>query len=385
MTVKFRADHVGSLLRPAELKKARDDYFEGSITKEQLIAIEDQAIHDALEMQRRTGISILSDGEFRRESWAEAWARVLQPFRAEAPADGLSPAPANVWKGPAVAQVGTSWRSRYTSPPGIVRRINLDEVDYLALHEADFLATHAHAPFKITFPGVGQVMPTVFQPGVTDTVYGSRSEIIRDLVSVVRREIQALLRRGVQYIQMDSLRYVIQIADPTRRQAMIDAGENPEAALEETIAADNACIEGIDPGDAVIALHMCRGNNRSRWLAEGSYDAVAEKVFSRLKVKRLLLEYDDERSGGFEVLRYLPRDTTVVLGIVSSKLPELETVDFLRARIEEAGTYFPIENMALSPQCGFASSVEGNLLTVDEERRKLERIAETARTIWGTV
>lgn len=385
MAVPVRADHVGSLLRPAELKQARDDYFAGSITKEQLTAIEDQAILAALELQRQTGIGILSDGEFRRESWAEAWARVLQPFRAEAPAAGLSPTPVNVWKGPAVARVGTTWRSRYQSPPAIVRRIDLDAVDYLTLHEVDFLSAHAKAPFKITFPGVGQIMPTVFQPGVTDRVYSSRGDVVQDLVSIVRREIQALLQRGVTYIQMDSLRYVIQIADPTRRQAMIDAGQDPEAELDETIAADNACIDGIDPGDAVIALHMCRGNNQSRWLAEGSYDAVAEKVFSQLRVNRLLLEYDDERSGGFEVLRYVPRDKTVVLGIVSSKRPELETVDFLCARIEEAGKYFPIEQMALSPQCGFASSVEGNLLTVDEQKRKLERIVETALKVWGTV
>ncbi len=387
MTTKFRADHVGSLLRPDYLKRGRDDYFEGRITRDELTALEDKAILDTLDMERQSGISIISDGELRRESWAEAWNRVLKPFRDEPASQTAvsSTAGVTVWRGPAAERVGTSWRARFPVSPTIVRRIELDKADYLTLHEADFLLEHADRPFKITFPGVAQVMPTVFAPGITDKVYDSRDEVVHDLVQILRREIKALIERGVQYIQMDSLRYVIQIADPTRRQAMIDAGMDPDQELEQTIAADNAVIEGIDFGDAVFGLHMCRGNNRSRWAAEGSYDAVAEKVFSQLNVKRFLLEYDDERSGGFEVLRYMPRDKTVVLGIVSSKLPEIETVDFLRSRIEEAGKYFPIENMALSPQCGFASSVEGNLLTVDEEKRKLERIAETALKVWGNV
>jgi 5-methyltetrahydropteroyltriglutamate--homocysteine methyltransferase len=165
---------------------------------------------------------------------------------------------------------------------------------------------------------------------------------------------------------------------------MIGDGLDPERALELTIATDNACLDGLDRKTSVIGLHMCRGNNRSAWLTEGSYDAVAEKTFSALHVDRLLLEYDDEqRTGGFEVLRFVPPDVMVVLGIVSSKLPELESVDTLRRRIDKAARYHAFDKLAISPQCGFASTAPGNLLTWDDQRRKLELLAETAQRVWG--
>jgi 5-methyltetrahydropteroyltriglutamate--homocysteine methyltransferase len=375
------------LLRPTGLLRARDDYFAGRISREELTRAEDENILAALEMQRQTGISVLSDGEFRREAFNDAWNRVLHPFRdpPSASADPVTlPGGALRWKGPAASLIGTEWRPREAFSPAIVRKIRLDQAPRLADEEASFLKKHANAPFKVTMPGVGQViMAAVFQPGETDRAYSSRDELVADLVAIMRREIAALIDEGVPYIQLDSLRYVIQIADPARRQAMIEAGLDPDAELDATIAADNASIEGIDRRGSVIALHMCRGNNRSRWLAEGAYDSVAERTFSQLNVDRLLLEYDDERSGGFEVLRYVPREKRVVLGIVSSKIALLETVESLQRRIEEAAKYFPLENLAISPQCGFASSLEGNLLTEAEQRRKLELIVEVARKVWG--
>jgi 5-methyltetrahydropteroyltriglutamate--homocysteine methyltransferase len=387
VVANFRADHVGSLLRPPEIKQARDDFFDGVISRDQLTAIEDRCILEALAMQRQTGISVLSDGEFRREAFSDAWNRVLAPFREQLPPDAApvpnQPGGQTVWRGPPAEVLGTEWRPRRAVSPVIVRKIALAEAERLTAHESAFLQAHAGAAFKVTMPGVGQVLASSFKPGETDRVYDSRDEMVSDIVAIMRREIVSLIDEGVPYIQLDSLRYVIQIADPTRRQALVDAGYDPEAELDATIAADNASIDGIDRRATVIGLHMCRGNNRSRWISEGSYDAVAERTFSQLHVDRLLLEFDDERSGGFEVLRYVPRDKIVVLGIVSSKLAALESVDFLCRRIEDAARYFPLERLALSPQCGFASSIEGNLLTQDEQKRKLEVVAETARKVWG--
>jgi 5-methyltetrahydropteroyltriglutamate--homocysteine methyltransferase len=222
-----------------------------------------------------------------------------------------------------------------------------------------------------------------YKPGVTDKFYPTRADLVQEVVGMLQREVQALIAEGIAYIQLDSLRYVIQLADPQRRQLMIDAGEDPEKALVETIAADNATLQGARRPGVTVGLHMCRGNNRSAWAATGSYEAVAETAFSSLQVDRFLLEYDTERAGGFEPLRFVPRDKAVVLGLISSKDPRLESQDLLRRRIDEAARYVPLENLALSPQCGFASTAPGNLLTWDEQRRKLELIVETARKVWG--
>jgi len=225
---------------------------------------------------------------------------------------------------------------------------------------------------------------TAYKPGVTDAIYPTRWDMVLDLVAIMRAEIAALLEEGVRYIQLDSLRYVLPLADLDLRRQMVERGEDPEALLDEAIDSDNACIEGFKRPGVTFALHMCRGNHRSGWVASGAYDAIAEKAFSRLKVDRFLLEYDDVRSGGFEPLRFIPKGKTVVLGIVSSKLPEIEPMDTLLRRIDEASKYVPLENLAISPQCGFASLSPGNLLTPDDQRRKLELVAEIARKVWGS-
>jgi 5-methyltetrahydropteroyltriglutamate--homocysteine methyltransferase len=377
----YRADHVGSLLRPPELLQARSEQAEGRMSLEDLRKLEDKCILDALAMQRGTRISVVSDGEYRRASWSEAWTRVLAPFRVPVPAE-LAPAfTISRWRGRGEDLIAS--QSATAPRTAVGKKIVPEQVDRLTGHEVGFLKENAGAPFKITMPGVGQFGPNAWQDGVTDKAYSDRHELYADMVQIMRRELIALIDEGVPYIQLDSLRYVIQIGDPTRRQAMIDAGLNPDQELDDTIALDNACVEGIDRKGSIIGLHMCRGNNRSSWASEGSYDAVAEKTFSQLNVDRFLLEYDDERSGSFEALRFIPRDKMVVLGIVSSKNPEIESVDSLRRRIDEAAQYFPIENLAISPQCGFASTSPGNLLTWDEQRRKLELVVETAQKVWG--
>jgi len=371
------------LLRPPELLEARRAHAQGQMTLEALRALEDECIVSALEMQRGAGIDVLSDGEYRRGGWSEAWTASL---------DGLVPNEGSVVGLPA------KWRGGYLdmeapnpgpeagnmAPPGrLIVGDKLKAKQRLTGHESGFLKQHAGAPYKITMPGITMFATGAYKPGVTDRVYPTRWAMIEDLVAIMRAEIQALIAEGVSYIQLDSLRYVLPLADPALRAQMLAQGEDPEALLDEAIACDNACLDGIDRSNVTIALHMCRGNNRSAWAAEGAYDVIAQKAFGTLKVDRFLLEYDDARSGSFEPLQFVPKGKQVVLGLVSSKVPELEAVDYLKKRIGEAAEYVPLENLALSPQCGFASMAPGNLLSMDEQRRKLELVVTTAHQVWG--
>jgi 5-methyltetrahydropteroyltriglutamate--homocysteine methyltransferase len=193
------------------------------------------------------------------------------------------------------------------------------------------------------------------------------------------------VNEGVQYVQIDAPRYSYYIDPKWRAYVKSEIGLDPDQALEEAIRADNACLQDVKRGGAILAIHLCRGNNRSQWYAEGGYDAIAEKLFGQLQVDAFLLEYESERAGTFEPLRFVPRNKTVVLGLVSSKLPALESQDQLKRRIDEASKYVPLENLALSPQCGFASTMEGNLLTEEEQWRKLKLVVDTAKDVWGQV
>src|SRR5262249_7498621 len=213
--------------------------------------------------------------------------------------------------------------------------------------------------------------------------YASRSELARDLAEMERDEISALKQDGVAYVQLDSLHYVERVADKTIRPRMIASGEDPEAYLDKLIELDNSVLSAARGDGMTVGLHMCRGNNRSAWHAEGGYDAIAEKAFGQLQVDRFLLEYDTDRAGDFSPLRFVPPPKLVVLGLISSKLPELESLDSLRRRIDEAARYVPLERLAISPQCGFASTAAGNLLTWDEMRHKLELVVRTANAVWG--
>jgi 5-methyltetrahydropteroyltriglutamate--homocysteine methyltransferase len=218
---------------------------------------------------------------------------------------------------------------------------------------------------------------------VTDAVYPTRRDLAYDIVGMIKKEIAALHEDGAAYIQLDSLHYVERVADTTIRARMIAEGDDPDRYLDDLIAIDNAALEDARRPGVTIGMHMCRGNNRSAWHAEGSYEPIAEKAFGQLNVDRFLLEYDTDRAGGFEPLRFVPRSKMVVLGLISSKEPALESIDQLRRRIDEASKYVPLENLAIAPQCGFASTMLGNLLTWDEQKRKLELVVETARKVWG--
>ena len=376
MATTYRADHIGSLLRPAEVLQARAGNAQGRITLEQLREVEDKAILDALEMQRQAGMDILSDGEFRRSWFSGGIAEAV-----EGVIDDPDAAYTSRWQ-------GENQQLADATAEGIgfgeqVVGAKLRQVRRLTAHESGFLKQHASGPFKITMPGAAQRAAGWYKPGLTDQFYASRADLVQDLVEILQREVKALLDEGVLYIQLDSLRYVTALANPRQRQQMIDRGEDPDKELDEIIAADNATFQDAERSGVTLALHMCRGNNRSAWLTEGGYDAIAEKAFGSLQVDRFLLEYDTDRAGGFEPLRFVPRDKTVVLGLISSKEPTLESQDMLRRRIDEAARYLPLENLAISPQCGFASTAPGNMLTQDEQRRKLELVVEVARKTWG--
>jgi 5-methyltetrahydropteroyltriglutamate--homocysteine methyltransferase len=237
----------------------------------------------------------------------------------------------------------------------------------------------------MTLPTANQFPAIAYRTGISEKAYPTRSDFLWDIVPIIRAEIKALIGDGVKYVQIDAPRYSYYIDPKWRSHVRDEMGMDPEQALDEAIQADNACLEGLERGGVTIAIHLCRGNNRSQWYAEGGYDPIAEKLFGRLNVDLFLLEYESERAGSFGPLRFVPKDKGVVLGLISSKLPQLEPQDEVIRRIEEAGRYVPIDRLALSPQCGFASAMPGNLLTETEQWAKLKLVVDTARKVWGLV
>ena len=240
----------------------------------------------------------------------------------------------------------------------------------------------ARAPFKITLPAPSNFMVSSYKPGLTDRFYASRAALLQDVARIVNEEIQWLVAEGALYIQLDAP-YYSHYLDPQHREQIIADRRDPDAELADGIAADNSVLEGIAREGVTVAMHVCRGNSRSRWFTEGGYDLIAEKLFESMDVDRFLLEYDTERSGSFEPLRRIPRDKSVVLGLITTKEPRLESKDDLRRRIDQAAKCFPMERLAVSPQCGFASVAAGNLLSIDDQWRKLDLVVEVARKVWG--
>ncbi len=364
MPARYRAEQVGSLLRPAELLQARAAYAQSKILLEELKAREDAAILQALEKQQRIGIDIISDGEMRRGSWLTDMAEAVEGF-----------VPQRVeleWKGPGGGREGST---------ALAAGATLKKWRKLAAHELPFLKKHSSVPFKVTIPAPSNFLLASYKAGVTDRFYPAHADFRRDLVEIIRDEVQWLVSEGVTYIQLDAP-YYSHYLDPTQREPMRQAGRDPDAEFESGIEGDNSCFRGIPRDNLIRALHVCRGNSRSRWYTEGGYDVIAEKLFGRLDVDTFLLEYDTQRAGGFEPLRLVPRGKNVVLGLVTTKQPKLESEDELRRRIDEAARFIPLDNLALSPQCGFASVAAGNLLSEDDQWRKLELVVNTARKVW---
>jgi len=367
MATTCRAEHVGSLLRPPELLQARAAHAAGSVPLNELRAAEDRAILQVLKKQNELGLDVVTDGEMRRGSWLTDMAEAVDGFVSErVPLE---------WKGPGGGVEGSTAHAAGAK---------LRKVRKMTGHEVPFLKGKTQAPFKVTLPAPSNFMLASYKAGITDPFYPTHADLLADLVEIVRDEVQWLLSEGVQYIQFDAP-YYSHYLDPRQQAHMRQAGLDPNQELENAIAGDNAALRDVARGSVTLALHVCRGNSRSRWYTEGGYDAIAEKLFGSLQVDRFLLEYDNERSGGFEPLRLVPRGKSVVLGLVTTKEPALESQSGLRKRIEEAAKFVPLENLALSPQCGFASVAAGNLLTVDEQWKKLELVVDTARKVWGAV
>jgi 5-methyltetrahydropteroyltriglutamate--homocysteine methyltransferase len=380
MTARYRAEQVGSLLRPPDVLEAHVAHAQGRLPLDELRAIEDRAILNALELQRAAGIEVFSDGEYRRSSWAGPFSDAVAGY-----VPGPPPIPFE-WRMPDGSERASAEIMRDITPiPGqgnVVVGERLRQHRRLTAHEADFLGEHAPGPFKITMPAASYVAARGFKPGITDQVYPTRGDLLKDIVSIMQQEVQALTASGVTYIQLDNPHYPDYIPE-SRREQWRAIGIDPDLALAEDIAADSAVFAGVDRTRVIRATHICRGNGRSAWHTQGGYEPIAERVFGDLGVDVFLLEYDSERAGGFEPLRFMPKGKSVVLGLVTTKLGELESQDVLLRRIEEASKYVPIEDLALSPQCGFASIAAGNLINQDEQRRKLELVGETARKVWG--
>jgi 5-methyltetrahydropteroyltriglutamate--homocysteine methyltransferase len=364
----YRADHVGSLLRPQELLAARSD---PRLTREQLTAIEDRHILEVLKRQKDAGLAIFTDGELRRTSFMSDFYESVDGLDRESDVD-------RAWKG-APAGVGVA---RGIGAPGGAVVGKLRQTKRLTSHEVDFLKRHAPGDIKMTLPTANQFPAIAYKKGVSERAYPTYSEFLWDIVPIMKAEIAALVNEGIKYIQIDAPRYSYYIDPKWRRHIQEEMGVDPDVALEEAIRVDNACLEGLRREGVTVAMHLCRGNNRSQWYAEGGYDPIADRLFNQLNVDLFLLEYESERAGTFDALRFVPRSKSVVLGLVSSKLPAPEPQEDLIRRIEEATRFVPLDNLALSPQCGFASTMEGNLLSEQDQWRKLQLVVDTARKVW---
>src|SRR5579883_96058 len=362
-TPGYRAEPVGSLLRPEYLKEAVQRFEAGALGADALAAAQDRAVREAIALQEECGLEVLTDGEMRRWSWSDPLTRGLTGFERQA----LSPVPFTREPGRAPVQPRL---------PAVAAR--LGHASNLALAEWRFLQALTSRPTKVTLPSLSYAS-VLWVPGVSERAYPTREEYLADALQLMRAQVAELVAAGVRYIQLDAPRYTHLVSEEglaNFRRLGIDTG----TWLGEMIDFDNRLIAGFP--DVTFGLHLCRGNHRSMWSVEGGYDPIAEQLFNDLKVQRLLLEYDTPRAGSFAPLRFVPPDKTVVLGLITTKEPELESDAELRQRIAEAARYVPLERLALSPQCGFASTLPGNLITPEVQRAKLETLGRVAKEVW---
>jgi methionine synthase II (cobalamin-independent) len=358
----YRSDVVGSLLRPDYLKEARERHESGELSDAAFKQIEDRAVAEAVELQDRAGIEVVTDGEMRRYAFyghlvdavdgydkLGGWAI---PFRNEKGEEVIQPRPVVVSK---------------------LRRRR-----HMCAEEYTWLRAQTARPAKTTLVSAQQAA-AYYDVEKSSGAYATVDAYLADLVDILRGEIEELIRLGCVYVQIDSPQYTA-LLDPDLREGYRKRGNDPDRLLDLSIEMDNAII-GDHPG-ITFGLHLCRGNNQSKFYARGDYGPIT-KVFRKTRFDRFLLEFDDERSGGFEPLAQMPEDRVVVLGLVSTKTPALESKDEVKRRIEEASSFVPLERLAVSPQCGFASTLEGNLLSDADQEAKLRLVAETAREVWG--
>jgi 5-methyltetrahydropteroyltriglutamate--homocysteine methyltransferase len=371
----LRIDLVGSLLRPAKLKQAFEKWGNGETTEEELQSIQNEAIREVIAKQEAHHLPLIVDGEFRRTNFMESfsvvagveeWQTGVKTYHTILAREDTEESKTEKGQDPILLN-----RKRVTQKLRLVRNRLLE--DYR------FAQSLTRRPLKVSLIGPDRITQC-YDSQNSRSVYQTIDEFVADVVAVEREMIGQLAEAGCRYVGIDAPGYTAYIDAPSLA-AMRARGEDPEQNMERSIRADNEVI--ADFPDMTFGIHLCRGNRQSMWHREGSYDAIAEKLFNGLKHPRLLLEYDTERAGSFEPLRFVPKGKTVVLGLITTKLGRVETVDELRRRIDEAAGYIPIEQLALSPQCGFASSIMGNLLSEDEQFRKLDVMVETATKVWG--
>jgi 5-methyltetrahydropteroyltriglutamate--homocysteine methyltransferase len=363
----FRADQLGSLLRPQHLMEARAAFLAERLDAKSLGDIEDNAVLQAIAAQQRCGIDVFVDGEFRRTGFMTNLADNVEGFE------------------PSVL-AGQHWRGDTSGKPSSpnIRLVSgkLRPKSRLCKRDAEFLRQHAPGPFKITLPSPSNFGVMSWQKGISDAAYPTRYDMVADMARIVADEAAQLAREGVPYIQIDSPVYT-HWADDSLVAKYQKAGIDLERLLGESIAADNLIFDAARSGGAITGLHLCRGNSMGRWMAEGGYDRLAERLFNEIRCDQWLLEYDSHRAGTFDPLRFMPADKIVVLGLITTKHGTLEQRDDVRRRIDEAARFVPLKRLTLSPQCGFASSGRGNPLTEDEQWKKLALVASIADEVWG--
>jgi 5-methyltetrahydropteroyltriglutamate--homocysteine methyltransferase len=366
--IDVHTDVVGSLLRPPDLLRAREDLAAGRIAPAAFKAIEDRAVDSAVQLQEDAGLDVVTDGEMRRLSFQSALTDAVEGF-------GDVPLDAFLWG---------DWHSdvlgemKVARPPELGVTSKLRRRRHLAAEDFTYLRGRATRIPKVTLTSPS-LYANLWSKERSGEVYPTLDDFLADVVAIYRDEVAELARLGCRYIQLDAPHYPLLIEESWR--AFYEArGWSIDRWLAHGIELDNAVMAGHD--HITFSMHLCRGNQVSRWLVAGSYDPIARQIFQQIRAHRLLLEYDDERSGSFEALRHVPHDKIVVLGLVTTKTARRETVTELSERLQDASRYFPLERLGLSPQCGFATSIIGNAITVDDERAKLVTIAQTAATVW---
>ena len=358
-----RSDVIGSLLRPPYLLAARSQRARGELTAPEFKRIEDRAVDDAVTMQQDAGLDVVTDGEMRRYAFYGHLVEALDGF--------------DKFGGWSITFRDSEGHNASLDRPVVVDKLRWRR--QMSVEEFTYLRGRATRPVKVTLVSAQQAA-AYYDADKSKAAYATRDAYLADLVDFTRREIAELARLGCEYVQIDAPQYAA-LLDETIREGYRRRGSDPDKMLDACIELDNAIIAGYT--GVTFGLHICRGNHKSMFYASGVYDRIAGQVFTRAKFDRFLLEYDDDRSGGFEPLRSVPDDRIVVLGLVSSKRPLLEPASGIRARIAAAAQIVPLERLALSPQCGFASTHEGNRLTAEDQRKKLEVVARIARETWG--
>jgi 5-methyltetrahydropteroyltriglutamate--homocysteine methyltransferase len=359
----YRSEVVGSLLRPPYLTEARQKYENGQMSAAEFKAIEDRAVNEAIALQENAGIDVITDGEMRRYAFFGHLIESLSGF--------------DKFGGWAIPFRDESGEELVLRRPVVVEKLQWKRS--MCEEEWVYLRSCKSKPGKVTMISAQQAA-AYYDPEKSKSAYASRDAYLADIVDFSRREVEQLIRLGCTYIQIDAPQYAA-LLDPQMREGYRQRGSDPDKIIDLCIEMDNAIIDG-HPG-ITFGIHICRGNNQSKFYASGDYEPIS-RIFTQTHFNRFLLEYDDQRSGGFEPLRHVPEDRFVVLGLVTTKKPRLESSEELRHRIEEASRYFPLERLALSPQCGFASTIEGNRISFEDEKRKLELVASVAREVWGT-